>query len=284
MGLVCLLVVLVSRLSPLLLREGRCRRSIRVAHVSRTTGCGRWSSTEEKTSAQKADLVHPCPGRWRCGPCAGGWSPGSCCGASGEPGETRPHHRCCTVCLINVGEDRGSSSLERSHGGSSPFFAPSPSRGSPDSSSLGSPACHASVPPVARLVLACLGMSFSHCWDAPVQGCPLLRGPPRNGSWQNCSCVSSLLHVARDGRQRDVEEIPDFCPGFSIINGAKHVVSEIVWRDSPIFLVPSGSRFLQAAVNTRPLQRCSHILSRIQVGSGLAASNIWVAQSFRAPL
>jgi DNA replication protein DnaC len=52
-------------------------------------------------------------------------------------GETRPHHLCSSACLISLGEGRGSSSLERFDGCSSPLCAPSPSRGSPDSSSLG---------------------------------------------------------------------------------------------------------------------------------------------------
>ncbi len=103
-----------------------------------------------KKSVKKQDLVHFCPGRWRCGPCAGGWSPGSCCGESFERGQSSPHHLFSSACLISLGRERGSSSMAHSDWCSFPFFVIGP------------------IAWIARLIearLTCMPCSASHHWQ-----------------------------------------------------------------------------------------------------------------------
>src|SRR5260370_30069686 len=76
-----------------------------------------------------------------------------------------------------------------------------------------------------------------------------------NGSWQNVSCLTSLLQVALDGRPRDLETFDDLGAGYPLINGTKDLLSHLLRVCSHAFIVSPGSFFPQATgVHKLPLE------------------------------
>src|SRR5690348_17282410 len=110
-----------------------------------------------------------------------------------------------------------------------------------------------SFPPLAIVLLARPRVGFQQLLHSHSQGRSFLRRPPWNGARQNGSCFASLLHIPLDGRPRHLEEIHDLHSGDPFVNGAKHLLFQILWIGSHASILSPGSRFLQALVHKLPL-------------------------------
>lgn len=111
-----------------------------------------------------------------------------------------------------------------------------------------------SFPPLTIFLLAGLGMSFQECLHIHLQRGFFPRRTPRNGSWQNVSCLTSLLEVAFNGRPRDPEAFDDLSSRCPFINCTKDLLSHFLRIGSHVSIMPPGSIFSQTpGINKLPL-------------------------------
>jgi hypothetical protein len=107
-----------------------------------------------------------------------------------------------------------------------------------------------SLPPLTIFSLASLGVGFQQFLHAYVQRGFFPRRTPGNGSWQNVSCLTPLLQVALNGRPRHLEAFDDLGSGYSLVNCAKNLLSQLLSICSHVSIMPSGSIFSQPPVST----------------------------------